>query len=118
VKWSSLEGTESISSCLANEPASNIPDAVLKQDKAPAYPTSSRNGPKNWETIVEDEKDEDEGVDDFFKKLYKGSDEDTRRAMMKSMQESGGTSLSTSWDDVKSKTFKPIPPDGMEAKEY
>jgi suppressor of G2 allele of SKP1 len=37
---------------------------------------------------------------------------------MKSYQESGGTSLSTVWSDVKSKTFVPEPPEGMEAKKY
>jgi len=38
--------------------------------------------------------------------------------MMKSMQESGGTSLSTNWADVKNKTFKVDPPEGMEAHKW
>lgn len=42
-----------------------------------------------------------DAVDGFFKKLYAGSDPDTRRAMMKSFQESNGTALSTNWSDVK-----------------
>ncbi|KAH9222493.1 SGS domain-containing protein [Leptodontidium sp. 2 PMI_412] len=119
LKWSSLEGTEPIPSTTTEEPAAKIPDAVLKADKAPSYPTSSKSGPKNWDTVLQDEKeDEGEEVDDFFKKLYKNADPDTRRAMMKSYQESNGTSLSTVWSDVGSKTFETTPPDGMEAKKW
>ena len=39
-------------------------------------------------------------VDGFFKKLYANADDDTKRAMMKSFQESGGTALSTNWEEV------------------
>lgn len=90
-----------------------------KRETGPVYPTSSRNGPKNWDTVVADENEEDgEEVDDFFKKLYKDADPDTKRAMMKSYQESNGTSLSTVWSDVGSKTFKTEPPEGMVAKKW
>lgn len=41
----------------------------------------------------------------FFQHLFAGADDDTRRAMMKSYVESNGTSLSTNWDEVKSKDF-------------
>ncbi|PVH71090.1 SGS-domain-containing protein [Cadophora sp. DSE1049] len=119
LKWSSLEGTEPITTTTTEEPAAKIPEAVLKADKAPSYPTSSKNGPKNWDTVLQDEKEEEgEEVDDFFKKLYKDADPDTKRAMMKSYQESNGTSLSTVWSDVGSKTFETTPPDGMEAKKW
>jgi suppressor of G2 allele of SKP1 len=59
----------------------------------------------------EDEIDSDYGgdpVDGFFKKLYSGADDDTRRAMMKSYQESGGTALSTDWKDVGKRTVEPV----------
>lgn len=100
---------------------------------APSYPTSSKSGPKNWDKLADDltakkkkKKDkktdgsdsEDESgvesdtggdpVDGFFKKLYAGSDDDTRRAMMKSFQESNGTALSTNWAEVGSKKVEEV----------
>jgi suppressor of G2 allele of SKP1 len=116
-----LEGTEAINST-TSEPDKIPADVLLPtRDKAPAYPTSSKNGPKNWEKLAGEEKDDEEEGDEvngFFKKLYKGADDDTKRAMMKSYQESNGTALSTSWGDVGSKTYETTPPDGMEAKKW
>lgn len=54
----------------------------------------------------------------MFKDIFgKGSD-DQRRAMMKSYQESGGTVLSTNWEDVGKKKVEVSPPDGMIAKKW
>ncbi|CAG8972769.1 hypothetical protein HYALB_00006861 [Hymenoscyphus albidus] len=119
-KWSSLEGTTPIP---YSTTTSTIPSAILnppKVEKAPVYPTSSKSGPKDWEKLGADEEGEEDGdgVDDFFKKLYKDADPDTRRAMMKSYQESNGTSLSTDWKDVGARTFETTPPEGMEAKKF
>ena len=112
---------------------------------APAYPTSSKSGPKDWDKLASDltakakskkekkkakegkqeatgsEEEDDDGedsgvdsdfggdpVDGFFKKLYAGADDDTRRAMMKSYQESGGTSLSTNWSEVGKGRVEPV----------
>ncbi|CAO1637449.1 unnamed protein product [Parajaminaea phylloscopi] len=58
------------------------------------------------------------GVDAFFQQLYANADDDTRRAMMKSYTESGGTSLSTNWAEVGSGEVKTRPPDGMEARKW
>lgn len=57
-------------------------------------------------------------MNSFFKKLYKDANEDTRRAMIKSYQESGGTALSTNWSEVGKAPVPVSPPDGMEAKKW
>ena len=102
-----------------------IPDqghiAEKKSGGGPAYPTSSKNGPKNWDKMeLDDEEDssKDADVNSFFQKIYKDSDEDTKRAMMKRFIESNGTALSTSWSDAEGKTYKTQPPDGAEAKKW
>lgn len=125
VKWKTLEGDREVEA--AEGPKSTIPDHVLNskpsQDSAPAYPTSSKSGAKNWDKLAAedlDDKDEIEGdeTSHFFKKLYGGATPDQQRAMMKSYQESGGTVLSTDWSNVGNKTVVPEPPEGMEAKKY
>ena len=106
--------------------------------KAPAYPTSSKTGPKDWDKIVssssskpkspddpdagpEEDDLEDAGGDPanaFFKKLFKGSSPEVQRAMMKSYTESNGTALSTNWEEVSKGKVETSPPDGMEARKW
>lgn len=137
LKWSNLEGTEPIINKSTEEQKSEIPAAVLDPsvEKAPSYPTSSRNGPKDWDALASSalksekkdgakdtggDSDEEGGdaMDSFFKKLYKNADPDTKKAMMKSFQESNGTSLSTVWADVKKAPVPIQPPQGVEAKKW
>ena len=101
-RWSAIESTEPVTF--------NI-----------SYPTSSKSGPKNWEqlgTTEEDKKDGDAALTDLFQTLYKDADEDTRKAMIKSYTESGGTSLSTDWSSVKKGRVEVSPPEGMEARKF
>ena len=95
----------------------------IKQDlsqKAKPYASN-----KNWDKIdqelkkdLENEKPEgDAALNGLFKQIYERADEDTRRAMMKSYQTSGGTVLSTNWGEVKEKDYegrdRPSAPDGQ-----
>jgi suppressor of G2 allele of SKP1 len=116
VKWHNLEGDRQVDAT-ADENKATIPSHVLTgkttQESAPAYPTSSKSGAKNWDKLAKedlDDKDEMEGdeTSHFFKQLYKGATPDQQRAMMKS----------TDWSNIGSKTVVPEPPEGMEAKKY
>ena len=60
----------------------------------------------------------DNTLNEFFQKLYEDADEDTRKAMMKSFQESGGTALSTNWDEVKKERVPIKPPAGSVARKW
>ena len=145
-KWPSLEGVQlEQSEAPESQGASEDPvkRAVLgdrNTNAGPAYPTSSKSGPKNWDKLATDltkrpkkdakpgEEDsmEDPGPEDeegdptnnFFKMLYSGADADTKRAMMKSYTESNGTALSTNWSEVGKGPVETSPPDGMEAKAW
>ncbi|EXJ60828.1 hypothetical protein A1O7_04981 [Cladophialophora yegresii CBS 114405] len=73
--------------------------STSSKEKARADGSSASEAEAN----ADDAYDSDMGgdaVDGFFKKLYAGADDDTRRAMMKSFYESNGTALSTNWKDV------------------
>ncbi|CAK7267405.1 Cochaperone protein [Sporothrix epigloea] len=87
------------------------------------YPTSSRNGPKDWDklAVLDDNGDgEDNGdsVDTFFKQLYANSTPEQQRAMNKSFTESNGTALSTDWTSVGQNKVETQPPEGVEAKSW
>lgn len=139
-KWSALEGSAPVATDSTQAGAADSNDvkravfASSTTPAAPAYPTSSKSGPKDWDAIARDSKtankdgstsleddDDYEGGDEanhFFKKLFKGASPEAQRAMMKSYTESNGTSLSTDWSEVSKGKVETVPPDGMEAKEW
>lgn len=140
-KWSKLESSEPIAADSTEAGAADTDDgtrAALTTNaaaSAPAYPTSSKSGPKDWDAIARGSKatdkegdgasleddDDYEGGDEanhFFKKLFKGASPEAQRAMMKSYTESNGTALSTDWSEVSKGKVETVPPDGMEAKKW
>ena len=90
---------------LAKERAGETWPRLEKGEVPPA--TGTAKPAKNWDKIDNDEDEDEQGKDamGFFQHLFADADDDTRRAMMKSYVESNGTSLSTNWDEVKSKDF-------------
>jgi len=57
-------------------------------------------------------------LNEMFQKIYADASDETKRAMNKSFQESGGTVLSTNWNDIGKEKTEIKPPDGMEWKKY
>ncbi|EIW72363.1 hypothetical protein TREMEDRAFT_58530 [Tremella mesenterica DSM 1558] len=108
----------------------------LARDEDVSASTSEKKAARNWDKLVDVELQEPESTDPatllhelisqnaggdaalqkLFSSIYANADDDTKRAMVKSFTESGGTTLSTDWNTIgKGKT--PIrPPEGMEAR--
>lgn len=55
---------------------------------------------------IEEQKKNTGNPDDLFKSIFSNADENTRRAMVKSYQTSGGTVLSTNWEEVKDADYE------------
>lgn len=89
------------------------------------YP-SSRHVGKDWDKvaaqIAKDEKDEklegEAALNQLFQQIYGDGNDEVRKAMNKSFVESGGTVLSTNWEEVRQKHVDCKPPDGMEWKNW
>ena len=118
VQWSSLE------SAAQSGPPVKM-NSSCTGDATSKYP-SSAHYTRDWDKLVADIKEEEknekpegeEALNQLFQKIYKDGDDNLRKAMNKSFQESGGTVLSTNWSDIGSKKTDIKAPDGMEYKKY
>jgi len=112
LNWGSLEFTGA--ACTTMNPA-------VTENIKHVYPSSSKKK-KNWDQVVaqvEEEKLEGEqALNKVFQDIYGKGSEEQRRAMIKSFVESGGTVLSTNWDEVGQGEVKGTPPKGMEMRNY
>jgi len=106
-------------------PLTSKPAPTLEGKKHINRPYSST---KDWNKIEQNlKKDEesekpegDEALQKLFRDIYGKANSDTRRAMNKSFQTSGGTVLSTNWKEVKEKDYEKerTAPKGMEWKNW
>lgn len=79
---------------------------------------------KDWDKVgneiskelEEDKPQGEEALNSLFQQIYKDADNETRMAMKKSFQTSGGTVLSTNWSEVSKKNYEEErqAPKGME----
>ncbi|KAI0296167.1 SGS domain-containing protein [Russula brevipes] len=121
-RWGGLIGD-------APDPLANSSSASTPATKAGTTLPQAR---KNWDSVTKTILDSetaktsaddpnvsgDSTLNEFFQSLFSNADEDTKRAMMKSFQESGGTALSTNWEDVKKAPVPIKAPAGSEARKW
>uniref|UniRef100_A0A7R9WVJ4 CS domain-containing protein n=1 Tax=Craspedostauros australis TaxID=1486917 RepID=A0A7R9WVJ4_9STRA len=128
-EWRELVGKEDKRDAV--KPA-NTTKAAAKDGEIPIVKESAKTRPyashRDWDaiekTLDKEESDEkpvgDEAMNKLFQTIYKDADENTKRAMIKSYQTSGGTVLSTNWDEVAKKDYEKerTAPKGVEWKSW
>jgi suppressor of G2 allele of SKP1 len=115
VRWSSLEGDGS-----TPLPGGALPSAASTSGVRAPY-ASGRDWAaieKNLAAEAEEKKEGEAALNEMFQKIYGDANDDVKRAMNKSFQESGGTVLSTNWSEIGKEKTEVKPPDGMEWKKY
>ena len=111
-----------------------LSDAAYARSSFPSSSATSSGVPsayasgKDWNAIEqelkkkeEEEKPEgEEALNALFRQIYRNANEDTRRAMNKSFQTSGGTVLSTNWGEVGKTDYEKDrqAPEGMEWRNW
>ncbi|CAL8091059.1 unnamed protein product [Calicophoron daubneyi] len=87
---------------------------------AHSYPSSCKKA-HDWDKLEKEAaemEDDRDPLNKLFQNIYADGSDETRRAMIKSFTESGGTVLSTNWNEVGKGKVDMKPPDGMEFKKY
>ena len=101
-------------------------EKALETDSAPSALPRPYASKTDWNKFDDEEDTDgskasgDESLNKIFAAIYQNATPETRRAMIKSYQTSGGTVLSTNWDEVKETDYENerTAPKGMEWKTW
>jgi suppressor of G2 allele of SKP1 len=114
VRWTGLEGDGS-----APLPGGALPSSSAQGVKAPYASGRDWNKvEKLLEAEAEEKKEGESALNEMFQKIYADASDETKKAMNKSFSESGGTVLSTNWNEIGKGKTEVKPPDGMEHKKW
>jgi len=107
---SSTEASTETAAAAAAAAAPTAEPAKIDTTAVPRPYASHRDWDSIEKEIAEEEEKEkpqgDDAMNKLFQSLYANADEDTKRAMVKSYQTSGGTVLSTNWNEVSKKDYE------------
>ncbi|XP_017475939.1 PREDICTED: protein SGT1 homolog [Rhagoletis zephyria] len=100
-------------------------DSLEKKELPPPTAAPPPIHKKDWDSLakeVEKSEEEDskseEALNRLFKKIYSTSSPEVQKAMNKSFSESGGTVLSTNWQEVSKDKVDIKPPEGAEFRKW
>ena len=123
-QWPAIEATGAPRLPLASRPIEPEVEENPKPAKVPKAYVSNKDWDKLGSEIskeLEAEKPEgEEAMAALFRQIYRDADPETRMAMKKSFQTSGGTVLSTNWKEVKNTDYETVrqAPKGVEWKNW
>ena len=120
VRWAVLEGDGSAplpGGAVAPAPAgASSSSGVVKGPYASGRDWAAIE--KSLQAEAEEKKEGEAALNEMFQKIYADASDDVKKAMNKSFSESGGTVLSTNWNEIGSGKTEVKPPDGMEWKKW
>lgn len=123
-QWPAIEATGAPRLPLASRPV----EPPAEENPKPAKVPKAYSSTKDWDKVeseiskeLEAEKPEgEEAMAALFRQIFRDADPETRMAMKKSFQTSGGTVLSTNWKEVKDTDYETVrqAPKGVEWKNW